>query len=111
MSHLMSFGLTVCAALLFGVSSVSAESIDRGGGMVYDDALNITWLQDSNLAASNTFGLPVNTSLPSHPSDESGIPGFISSDGLMNWSGALSWIDALIEKASKEFVNIHSRLA
>ena len=28
-----------------------------GGQAVYDDDLNITWLADANLAASNTFGV------------------------------------------------------
>lgn len=44
----------------------------------YDTTLNITWLADANLAASNTFGV-------------SGIlPG-----GLMRWTTAQSWIDAM----------------
>ena len=86
---------TILLCLVLFSANANAGLIDRGSGLIYDDVLDITWLQDANLAASNTFGLPVNTSLPSHPSDQSSIPGFISSDGLMNWSGALSWIDAM----------------
>ncbi len=34
-----------------------AALFDRGNGLIYDDVLNVTWLQDANLAASNTFGI------------------------------------------------------
>lgn len=45
---------------------------DRGGDLIYDDVLNITWLRDANLAATNTFGLPYDTDLGNHPSDSYG---------------------------------------
>ena len=32
------------------VTPVSGELFDRGGGLIYDDVLNITWLQDANYA-------------------------------------------------------------
>ena len=35
--------------LLFG-STASATLIDRGGGLIYDTDLDITWLQDANYA-------------------------------------------------------------
>ena len=34
-----------------------AALFDRGNGLIYDDVLNVTWLQDANLAASNKFGI------------------------------------------------------
>ena len=35
----------------------------------FDDHLNITFLGDANLAANNTFGLPVGVWLGPHPDD------------------------------------------
>ena len=46
--------------------------------MIYDDVLDITWLQDANLAATNTFGV-------------SGI----NADGTMSWNTAQAWIAAM----------------
>lgn len=40
---------------------------DRGGGLIYDDALNITWLQDANYAGT-----------------------------AMNWYEATTWADSLV---------------
>jgi hypothetical protein len=55
-----------------------ATLYDRSGGLIYDGVLNISWLQNANLAATNTFGV-------------SGI----TSDGRMNWGTATKWIDAM----------------
>ena len=41
-------------ALALG-SPVRAALIDRGGGLIYDDALNVTWLQDANYAKTSGF--------------------------------------------------------
>lgn len=61
-----------------GASSVShAALVDRGGGLIYDTALNITWLANADLAATNTFGL------------------VFGADGSMNWTTAQSWIGAM----------------
>lgn len=40
------------AALLIAAPVVQAELIDRGGGLIYDDVLDITWLQDANYAVT-----------------------------------------------------------
>ena len=41
------------ACLLVGLTgAANATLIDRGGGMIYDDVLDITWLQDANLGGS-----------------------------------------------------------
>jgi hypothetical protein len=50
-----------------------ASLIDRGNGMIYDDVLDITWLQDANYA--NT----------------SGYLGDSITDGNMSWSSANQW--------------------
>lgn len=61
------------AFLLATTLSVSeaahANLLDRGGGMFYDDDLNITWLQDTNYA--KTSGA--------------------SADGQMTWDVAMTW--------------------
>ncbi len=59
-------------ALLAGLSLsgvAQATLIDRGGGLIYDDVLNITWLQDANYAKTSGY----------------------DADGLMNWGDANTW--------------------
>jgi hypothetical protein len=68
-------------ALLVGLAlsgAAQATLIDRGGGLIYDSVLNVTWLQNANLAATNTFGV-------------SGI----NANGSMTWNTAQSWITAM----------------
>ena len=56
----------------------NAMLVDRGNGLIYDSDLDITWLQNANLAQTNTFG----------------VPGILSS-GEMNWSTAMDWVAAM----------------
>ena len=68
-------------ALLAGLAlsgAAQATLIDRGNGLIYDNVLNITWLQNANLAATDTFGV-------------SGI----QSNGSMTWDTANQWITAM----------------
>jgi len=51
-----------------------ATLIDRGGGLLYDDVLNITWLQDANYARTSGY----------------------DADGRMNWNNAKSWAANLV---------------
>ncbi|WP_456447762.1 IPTL-CTERM sorting domain-containing protein [Thiolapillus sp.] len=53
-NHLPTIG--IFAALLWG-NLAQAALHDRGNGLIYDDILGVTWLQDANLAASETFGV------------------------------------------------------
>ena len=72
-------GLLSGILLLLAITGTSnAALIDRGGGLIYDSDQNITWLQDANLAATNTF-------------DVSGI----YSGGYMSWNTAEAWIAAM----------------
>ncbi|TCV90551.1 Lcl domain-containing protein [Sulfurirhabdus autotrophica] len=84
--------LLVVACLLSTSANAALES--RLGGMaVYDNDLNITWLADANLAATNTFGLPMTMN-----SAESGAyyePNSINQTGTMNLSTANKWIAAM----------------
>ena len=70
--------LTLIAASLLAANLAQAALHDQGNGMIYDDVLNITWQQNANLAASNTFGI-------------SGI----NTDGRMSWTTALDWVAAM----------------
>ncbi|MCP4407494.1 MAG: DUF1566 domain-containing protein, partial [Gammaproteobacteria bacterium] len=47
----------LCVGLLaLGMAgTVQATLIDRGGGLIYDDVLNITWLQDANYAETSGY--------------------------------------------------------
>ena len=68
-------------ALLAGVAmpgAAQATLIDRGGGMIYDDVLNITWLQDANYAKTSRYDKGV-------AGDEWDKP------GMMTWSEATAW--------------------
>jgi len=57
---------------------VSATLFDRGNGLIYDSAQNITWLQNANLAATDTFGVSQ-----------------ILSNGRMSFDTAQVWIAAM----------------
>lgn len=60
-------------------AAAQAVLLERlGGDAYYDTVLDITWLADTNLAATNAFGV-------------AGING----DGSLNWDTANDWIDAM----------------
>ncbi len=54
-------------------SIVEAALINRGNGMIYDNVLDITWLQDANYAQSSGY----------------------DADGLMSWNAAVTWAQQL----------------
>lgn len=66
----------LCAmVLVFGVLRVANATLhDRGGGLIYDDVLDITWLQDANYAQTSGY----------------------DGDGLMAWGDAVAWADSLV---------------
>lgn len=67
--------------ILSSTAHATLFSVNLGGGTnnaVYDDVLDITWLANANLAASNTFGV----------SD-------INASGSMNWNTAESYMAAM----------------
>ncbi len=48
--------------LVFGVVGTANSALwDRGGGLIYDDVLNITWLQDANIASGRVFWIGANS--------------------------------------------------
>lgn len=66
----------VLHGLLLAVASITADAAlyDRGNGMIYDDVLDITWLQDANYAKTSGY----------------------DSDGIMTWEEANAWADQLV---------------
>jgi hypothetical protein len=74
---------SACAGLFTLGAAVSADAalVSRlNGAAVYDTDLNITWIADTNLAASNNFGVT------------SGIILTGSAAGQMNWNAAQAWL-------------------
>ena len=68
-----SFLLRLVACLFVVSSSSHAALYDRGNGLIYDDVLDITWMQDANYAQTSGY----------------------DSDGLMSWADANTWADQL----------------
>jgi hypothetical protein len=67
----------VCAALLsFITVSANAALIDRGGGLIYDTDLNITWLADANYAMTSGYIGTIST---------------VYNDGRMTQQQAVDW--------------------
>ena len=68
------FLLRLVACLFVVISSSSHAALyDRGNGLIYDDVLDITWMQDANYAQTSGF----------------------DADGLMYWAYANFWADQL----------------
>lgn len=64
-----------CACCCTG--NLAAAVHDRGGGLLYDDVLKITWLQDANYAK---------TIKALHTSPE----------GALDWNAAAAWVEGLV---------------
>jgi hypothetical protein len=65
----MVIGIVMCVLM----GSVNADLIDRGGGLIYDTDLNVTWLQDANYAKTSGY----------------------DTDGYMTWVDAMAWASSL----------------
>ncbi len=70
--------LSALSRLLWGVRAQAALH-DRGNGLIYDDVLDVTWLQDANLAATETFG----------------VPGFDANGRFWDCDTPQNWVDAM----------------
>ena len=82
-------------ALALSVSlPASAALFDRGNGLIYDDVLNITWLQDANYAVTSGY---VAANLQNNGQWKNGQPvrDNILADGAMGWDAAMTWVDQL----------------
>ena len=67
------FSLLAAAGLLAS-GAAQATLFDRGGGLLYDDVLKVTWLQDANYAKTSGY----------------------DADGSMTWAEANTWADTLV---------------
>lgn len=63
----------VLGLFALAMGNAQAALFDRGGGLIYDDMLNVTWLQDVNYAKTSGY----------------------DADGKMTWEQALSWVSQL----------------
>ncbi len=71
----------LCAAVFVLVPfSSHAALYDRGGGLIYDDVLDVTWLQDADYARTQY-------------NNSGGLSG--DADGKMTWAAANSWVSGL----------------
>lgn len=50
--------ISMFAGLLLWAGSARAELIDRGGGLIYDSVLNVTWMQDARYAITSGASAP-----------------------------------------------------
>lgn len=64
---------TLGVACLLVATTSQAGLINRGNGMIYDDVLDVTWLQDANYAGTSGF----------------------DSDGQLTWASAQAWANQL----------------
>ncbi len=74
---MLSKSLATCAlvtAVILNAGVAQAALNDRGGGLLYDDVLNVTWLQDANYAKTSGY----------------------DADGAMNWNDATAWATGLV---------------
>lgn len=72
--------LYICAFTACTITSTEAALIDRGNGLIYDDDLNITWLQDANYAFTSGYIHTIETTFD---------------DGRMDWYEANEWVNQL----------------
>ena len=87
----MRHALGVLLLLLFG--SANAALLDRGGGFIYDDVLDITWMQNAGLSGSDTWDNQVAwaASLSVYDSvRDSTWDDWRLATTDVNWSGAIS---------------------
>ena len=76
-THKIRMAAFVLAAGLSGTAQAALH--DRGGGLIYDDVLNVTWQQEANLSRTQSFGVS-----------------YISSQaGTMTWYNAQTWLAAM----------------
>ena len=83
--------LALATAGVLASSMAQAALEDRGGGLIYDNVLDITWLKDANYAATQ-FVATV------------GAQGY--ADGLMNWTAANDWAANLTFHDSERKVDL-----
>ena len=77
------------ALVACGLSTLQAGStlvLSADGVTVYDTVNNINWLADTNLAATNRFGLPLCNG------SGSGTQNCVNASGSMRYQAAAAWV-------------------
>jgi hypothetical protein len=64
----------VVGVMALTLGNAQAALFDRGGGLLYDDVLNVTWLADANYAKTSGY----------------------DADGMMTWAKANTWAANLV---------------
>jgi len=80
------------AVLLLASSPAFSGLIDRGNGMIYDDVLDITWLQDANYAFTSGYAAE-NLSGAWYLGNKSTD---VKASGHMGWDAANEWAEQLV---------------
>ena len=70
---------TIFMCLSLQSTTLMAELFDRGGGLIYDDVLDVTWLQDANYAKTTGHIESL----------------YIYDQGIMYWDDAQEWVENL----------------
>src|SRR5688500_20181476 len=70
--------LVFCAFMCSAATS-HAALIDRGGGLIYDDVLNVTWLQDASYSETSGYA----------------AGGNLSWNQAVDWTSNLSYYDSV----------------
>jgi hypothetical protein len=83
-------------ALNLAATTAQAALIDRGSGLLYDDVLDVTWLQDANLfksqyAADNSIVNTIITNVGTVSGHALVASDFNGAVGTMTWWGAQAW--------------------
>jgi len=71
------------------VCDAQAALYDRGHGLIYDDVLNVTWLQDANYAVTSGYAA-------AHVTGGMNSVDSVLIDGRMGWQAAKAWVDQLV---------------
>ena len=100
--------ITALLLTILAPHNTQAALYDRGGGLIYDDVLDVTWLQDAAYAAStltverinqivanNTLVFSDNHVLTDQDFFLTANTGGSSNPELMKWWGAMAWADQL----------------
>ena len=80
--------LVACLFLCVSLNSFGAL-YDRGNGLIYDDVLNITWLQNANYAFTSGY------SIANAVGEVEASQVNIQADGRMGWEAATTWVNQL----------------
>ena len=93
-------GVTVALAAGLGLGGTAQAALyDRGGGLIYDSVLNITWLQDANHAVGDLSRPGRIANIIANVGTVAGhtlvAADFDAFTGQMTWWGAVAWADEL----------------